>query len=63
MGVLWNRNVRDSFGPFHSHAKTTWLFVDRRSGNGLVKKFTALQSFAFTWLILGRLLGVMKERK
>lgn len=35
----------DSFGPFNSLAKTTWLFVDRRSGNGLVKKFTSPAMF------------------
>lgn len=47
MKMLWEMNMVDAIVPFDKDMPVHWFVVDRRNGQGLVKKFTSHAMFAF----------------
>jgi torulene dioxygenase len=47
LATLWQRNLLDAISPFDAKAQTHWFVVDRKSGKGLLQRFTSHAMFCF----------------
>lgn len=45
--ILWERNVIAAIQPWDPSNETKWLVIDRKSGRGLVAKFSSPAAFSF----------------